>query len=319
MRRRLLLPALIALVVGCLDRPPVAPPAPSDPDAPTEPRFGRAFDPRSDSLRSPVRIALTPAGNLLVSDSRLHMILDIDGGTLQPRSTMPVDGTPLAVAISGGRIFVGNATSRQVEVYNATGRFWYAFAPPVAYPTDIAVDGRLGLVFVVDAEAKDIKVFSTTGELRRVISGPAAAPDAQLHVPTGITLDPERQEVLVSDYPDPATGGSATVRIFDYQGTLLQVLSPGRCGSLGCSAGFSRPQGIAVDDRGRIYVTDALLAAVLVFNRDTLALVKTLGGRNVGPPVLRVPLDVVIGKNGDVFVTSNRTAAVEVFRRGTLP
>ncbi len=317
MRPRLPLPVFIALAAGCLDRPPAAPPAPSNPDTPTEPQFARAFNPLRDSIQSPVRIALTPAGNLLVSDSRRQMILDIDAGTLQPRRAMDVRGTPVAVAMSGSRILVGNATSKQVEVYNARGQFWYAFAQPVAYPTDIAVDGQL--VFVVDAGAKDIKVFGTDGGLQRVISGPGAGLDAQLHVPTGITLDHERQEVLVSDYPDPATGGSAAVRIFDYQGTLLRVVSPGRCGSLGCSGGFSRPQGIAVDSRGRIYVVDALLAAVLVFNRDTLTLVKTLGGRDVGPAMLRVPLDVVIGKNGDLFVTSNRTGSVEVFRGGVVP
>ena len=280
--------------------------------------FGQHVDPLA-GLQSPVRIALTPRGGLLVSDSRLDMVVTVDPATGQPTGAMSLNGKPLAVGMLGARIFVGNATTQRIEVYNHKGQFWYAFGVPVAYPTDLAIDTTRNLVFAVDALDRDVKVFDLKGTLQQVIAGPGADGAAQLHVPTGIAVDAERQEVLVSDYPDPVTGGNAAVRIYDYQGTLLQVLSPGRCGSMGCSGGFSRPQGIALDGQGRIYLADAFLAQVLVYDRTTLALLKTLGGRDAGPPQLRIPLDLVVSAGGDVLVTSNRTGSVAVFPGGATP
>ncbi len=277
------------------------------------PRFAKHLDLFS-GFQSPVRLALTPRGGLLVSDSRLEAVVTVDPATLQPDRVMEVRGKPLAVGMLGGRIFVGNATTQRIEVYNAKGKFWYAFALPVAYPTDLAVDTTRDIVFVVDAGARDVKVFDFKGGLLRVFPDPAA----HLNMPTGIAVDPEQQEVFVSDYPDPATGGNAAVRIFNYQGTLLKVLSPGTCGFMGCSGGFSRPQGIALDGSGHVYVADAFLAAVLVFDRATLTLVQTLGGRDAGLPRLRIPMDVIIGSGADLFVTSNRTGSVEVFRGGAV-
>lgn len=316
MSRRSVLGAALFLLVACADDSGVFPAA--DRFQTITPRFTKHLDPFS-GFQSPVRLALTPSGGLLVSDSRLAAIVTVDPATLQPDRAMEVRGKPLAVGMLGARIFVGNATTQRIEVYNAKGRFWYAFAFPVRYPTDMAVDTTRNIVFVVDADAHDVKVFDFKGGLLRVFPDPTADPAAHLNMPTGIAVDPELQEVFVSDYPDPTTGGNAAVRIFDYQGTLLKVLSPGKCGSIGCSGGFSRPQGIALDGDDRMYVVDAFLAAVLVFDRATLTLVQTLGGRDAGPPQLRIPLDVVIGVGGDLFATSNRTATVEVFRSGAAP
>ncbi len=316
-RSSLLVLAAAAALVACADDSGVLANA-SDASQPA-PQFARTIDLLSGGFQSPIRVALTPRGDLLVSDSRLHLIATVDPTTREPGRAMEVRGMPLAVGMLGGRIFVGNATTQRVEVYNHRGQFWYAFGASVAYPTDLAIDTTRNLVFVVDALARDVKVFDFKGGLQRIISGPGSDPAALLHIPTGIAVDPVRQEILVSDYPDPAVGGSAAVRIYAYDGSLVQVLSPGGCGFMGCTGGFSRPQGIALDGRGRIYLADAFLAQVLVFDRATLRLVKTLGGRDAGPPQLRIPMDLVVGPGGGVFVTSNRTGSVEAFRGGAVP
>jgi DNA-binding beta-propeller fold protein YncE len=185
----------------------------------------------------------------------------------------------------------------------------------VLKPTDLAVDERERLVFVLDAGAMDVKVFTYQGRLQQVFSGPGAGPGLLLN-PTGIAVDPLRGEILVSEFGD-SDGGDAAIEIFDYAGNAVdQISGAGRCGFFGCSGGFSRPQGVAVDAAGQIYLADMLLAQVLIFDRATKKIVNTLGGRDAGPPELRVPLDVALGAGGDVFVTSNRTGSVEVFRSG---
>lgn len=304
--------AFAVLLAGCFDRRDG--PVESDPDAETGTLEPELMPLVSDSLESPVRMALTRSGRLLVSDARQRMIFRVDPVSLRPDQGLQVDGEPSAVGLMGKRIFVGNVTRRTIEVYASQGgSLRRSFGrDAVEYPMDLAVDEILGLVFVVDGGAKEIKVFDVRGRLRGTLSGPGLGID-RLQAPTAIAVDETAQEVFVSDYGDPT--GRAAVKVFDYDGNFLSEISgAGSCGSLGCSGGFSRPQGIALDDQGRVYVADALLAEVLVFERATGNRVQTLGGRSVGPPFLRIPLDLAIDQAGDLFVTSNRTASIELYR-----
>jgi DNA-binding beta-propeller fold protein YncE len=260
------------------------------------------------TLRSPLRLALTSGGQVLVTDSRLDLVVEIDPTSQTPARGIAVSGQALGVVALGDRIFVGNGTRRTVEIFStttgsATGTFG---AGAVEYPIDLAADDGQGLVFVLDGRAREVRVFDELGGLQRVISSPGSGPE-QLATPMGIAVNGARNELLVSDWG--VDGGAASIKIFDYDGRHVDQI-PGEvsCG-MSCPGGFSRPQGLAVDDRGRIYVADALLGTVLVFDRATKELTGEIGGR----PELRVPTDVLITKNGDVLVVSNRSASVKVY------
>jgi DNA-binding beta-propeller fold protein YncE len=297
----------------------------ADRDVPTEsdpePRAGEPelTTVLTESLRSPMRLAVTPMGRLLVSDPGNGTIVVVDPTTRAPGLGFYVRGKPLAVGLAGGWIFVGNVGKRTVEVYDATnGRLLRSFGAGAAeYPTDLAIDPDLELIFVVDGAAREVKIFDYQGRSQGRISGPGAAED-RLQSPTGIAVDATRREVYVSDYGSP--GGDAAVKIFDYDGNFVDRISgDGNCGASGCLGGFSRPQGMDVDGQGRIYLADALLAQVLVIDRAAKQVVETLGGRDPGTAGLRLPLDVAVGTDGDLFVTSNRSGSVEVFLDGATP
>lgn len=291
-------------VAACLDNG-----APG-PHGPTEP----SFTPAAGALHSPVRLALTAEGRVLVTDSRLRIVAQVDPVSSTLIGGAGITGKPLAVGFSRGRVYVGNAASRTVEVLDALGNQVASFGrDAVGHPSDLAIDAALGEIFVVDGVARSVKVFDASGRLLRTLGSAAA-----LQAPVGVALDTARREVLVTDYGNPNGQPAAAVKILDYDGRLVAEISGrGTCGSLGCSGGFSRPQGLAVDTAGRIYVADAVLAAVLVFDRATLARDTVLGGRGV-PPNLRVPSDVAIAANGDVYVVSNVTGRVEVFLQGAV-
>ncbi len=304
---------LAFLAAACADdrQPPFNPTdlgAAVKPEASVEPQFSKAADPALLVLRSPARLASTPSGRLLVSDYYRGTVLVVDPQTLQPEGALEVKGRVLAVGLWGGRTFVGNATTKTVEVYGANGRWRYSFgggAGAVSDPTDLAIDGDLGLVFVVDGQEKLVKVFDVNGNPVRTIAG--------FNNPTGIAVDPTRKEVLVSDFGNLfGFTANAVIRILDYDGRLLHEIS-------GRSTGFSRPQGLAVDTAGRIYVVDAFRGEVLLLDRATGEQVGKLGGFGPGSGQLMLPLDVLIGKQGDVFVTSNQTARIERFPLGAVP
>jgi DNA-binding beta-propeller fold protein YncE len=283
----------------------------AEPSDPVVPVFDQPFDHTWLDMRSPIRLASAPGGKLLVSDSRWHVVLRVDEESRTADQAFLVDGKPLAVGMRGDQIFVGNATTNTVDVFGASGGFSYSFGDGAApYPTDLAIDDALGLVFVVAGGTRDVKVFSLSGELQGTITGSGGA---RLQSPTGIAVDEGRREVLVSDYG--AVGGHASVKIFDYDGSLVGEITGGTdCGVTGCSGGFSRPQGLAVDGTGLIYLADALLGQVLVLDRASGEAVAMLGAHASDGGDLRLPMDVVLGGRGEPYVASNGTASVEVVR-----
>lgn len=274
-------------------------------------------------LYYPFRLAFSPGGNLLVSDPRLGKIVTVDGKSLKAVRCFPVEGKPLGVAYAKGRIFVGNKTKRCIEVYTQSGKKRYNIGSrgSIRKPTDIAVDTEADLLFVVDVSDKNVKVFSTKGTF--IGSIPTVDPgNLQLTTPTAVAVDAGRGEVYVSDYGDDSLGIAPRVQIFDYNGFLLDTISGEGNGGGGMGMGipsprFSRPQGLAVDGAGHLFLLDCFAGEILVFDRDSGEHLETLGGYGTDPGQLQLPLDIIFhSKTKDLYVTNNRAASVEVFKKG---
>ncbi len=292
--------------------PPEPPPEP--PPGPVEPDFPAAA---FDAMKAPLRMALTPAGRLLVSDGQARKIFTVDPTTRLPDGEVEIDGKPTAIAYLDDVVYVGNPSRGTIEMYNADGGgFAGDFGSgTVGHAMDMAVDGGAGLLFVVDGAGRNVKVFDGAGQLQSTIGSPGLAP-GQFANPIGIAVNDSLQEVYIGDYGPDAD--PANIKIYGYDGTYVTEISgAGNCGMLGCSGGFSRPQGISVSPDGRLFVADAMLAGILVIDRATLEVASTLGGRDTGIPALRIPAGVVV--SGDnVYVASNRSHSVEVFEGGAL-
>jgi DNA-binding beta-propeller fold protein YncE len=262
-------------------------------------------------LHSPIRLAMTSEGNLLVSDYQLGMIVTVDCKNLESTSGFPVQGKPLGVAYARGSIYVGNASKQCVEVYARDGEKLYQFSEVIKQPTDITIDEKQGLAFVVDAHQKKVNVFNLKGKFIRAF--PGLDPDNLLN-PTGITLDPAAEEVLVSDYGDITKYIYPRIQIFDYDGNLLYTI-PGKNGMFGVR--FSRPQGLAVDESGHVFMVDCYSGEIMVFDRYNGNTLKVMAGYGTEPGQLRLPLDIVIDPSSkDIFVTNNRSATIEIFEKG---
>lgn len=259
-------------------------------------------------MASPARIAAAE-DTLYVSDYREKAIFVVNKTTLKALRSFPIDGAPVAVAWSRGRIYVGNESTGHVEVYNPAGKHLSDLGGAngaVLRPSDMAVDEQSGRLVVVDSSDHSLKCFDLhSGALTQIITSPA------LVNPTGIVLDTERNEIIVSDYGDPALKYPARVHVFDYAGNLLRSIS-------GRTAGFSRPQGMAFDN-GWIFLADALVSKVFLLDSITGAVVKSLGGFGSGAGELMLPLDVSIDPlTKDLYITNNRLGRIERFPEGGL-
>lgn len=274
---------------------------------------GKGKNPGVQQLNNPIRLALTPDGSILVSDYKLGMIVTVNGKDLKTTRFFPVEGRPLGVAYARGHIYVGNASKGCVEVYARGGKKLYQLNGVIEQPTDIAVDETEGCVFVVDGKEKRVKVFDLKGEFSRLI--PGSNPDNEiLSNPTGIAVDPANKEVFVSDYGDDNRYIKPRIQIFDYNGDLVGTIS-GKLGMFGTR--FSRPQGLAVDESGHVFMVDCYSGEIMAFDRYNGGLLKTLGGFGSAPGQLQLPLDIVINpESKDIYVTNNRAAAIEIFKEG---
>ncbi len=271
-------------------------------------------------LSSPMRLDRASNGNILVSDHRNRRIWELNKRDLTTVRSFSVIGKPLAVAGGGANIYVGNESSRRVEVYSKSGELLFNLGGANSYfkqPTDIAIDHTLNHVYVVDGLSGIVKVFSVgsdpNGTLIRTLPTGGPDPNVLTH-PTGIAVDPTRQEVLISDYGAPEIGIHPRVQIFNYAGNHIGTFS-GKAGMFGNR--FSRPQGLAVDGKNHVFLVDCWIGRVIVLDRLTGGQIKTLGTYGTGVGELALPLDVVIDpKTKNVFVTNNRPGRIEVFKRG---
>ena len=256
-------------------------------------------------LATPVRVALMPGGRLLVSDYDARAIRVLSQLDLSVQRSFAIAGKPVAVAWGLGRIFVGNETLGRVEAYNLGGQLMATFGETgsILLPNAVAVDTESSLVMVLDAAAKVIKVFDLDGRFLLLLTQPGA-----LENPSAMAFDPARQLVLISDFGAFSNSVFAKpkpfVRQFDLRGTE-QIKFTGT---------FARPQGISVDDLGRLYVVDSYKSQVQVLDAASGVLLGVLGSLGSGPGELNLPLDVVYSaESGKLYVTDNRNHRITTF------
>jgi DNA-binding beta-propeller fold protein YncE len=277
-----------------------------------------------DRMYSPIRLAIGANGSLLVSDYGQGMVLVVDRKNYKIVRGFAVEGKPTGIAYFKGHIYVGNAAAGRIDVYNAAGnqpKKNGSFKTPVGNPTDIAVDPETNRIFAADGVEKNVKIFNTKGNLTGEI--PFSDPDhILLAAPTGIAVDTVRQEVLVSDYGDSSKGISPRIQIFNYNGEYVDTItgegtSSGGMGMWTPAPRFSRPQGLAVDEAGHVFLVDCYASEILIFDRLSGVLLKTLGSFGTDPGQLQLPLDIVLlKKTKNLAVINNRAARVDLFEKG---
>jgi hypothetical protein len=266
-----------------------------------------------DEMRSPVRIAMLENGNYVVTDQYYKAVLTVrakDGKVLRGFSVV---GKPLAIGVADDLIYVGNETTKKIEVYNPGGKLKFTLGADGDYthrPQDLAIDKERGILFVVDGEQREIKQYTLDGELVATI--PPAGGSSILANPTCLALDPIRQEILVSDFGSfNSWRGRPAIHIFSYDGQLIRTIS-GKLGWFGSR--FSRPQGIALGTDNKIYLADSFSGEILVFDRDSTQHLDTLGGYGDEPGKMNLPLDTLLtGDCSRLVVTDNRNARLTQF------
>ena len=143
--------------------------------------------------------------------------------------------------------------------------------------------------------------WGTSASFGNYIAGIAAESSRKLYpdttgwptasnLPTGIAVDSNSQKVYVSD---PAGN---QIRVFNFSGALIGTYNPGT---------LSGPNGLAVDNAGRIYIADSGNDRILVVNSDLSTVAGSMGGPGVNPENLNNPNGVALDTFGNVYVADS--------------
>ena len=242
-------------------------------------------------LSFPRSVAVDPAGNVYVADTRNHRIRQIDTTGLISR-------------------FAGTGEDGE------SGDGGPAIEAELCYPAGVATD-TAGNVYVADRWNHRVRRIDTEGTIATVAGtgspggngdgGPAI--EAQLAYPVAVATDPSGNLYI-------AEGGSHRIRKVNVDGVITRFAGTGRAGYSGDGAAararLANPAGVAADAAGNVYVADTWNHRIR--RVDASGVISTVAGTgdradggDGGPAAaaqLAYPAAVAAGPAGSLYVVT---------------
>jgi DNA-binding beta-propeller fold protein YncE len=214
---------------------------------------------------------------------------------------------PLGVAASpeGDKIYVTqSAGKRTVLEFDHAGKLLATLAPPAStgaahVPVYVALNPTNGDVYVTDRMTAAIYVYTSDGTYLRTFK-PTNLTGAW--APLGIAFD-KQGNVYVSE----VGGKSHRILGIDPTGKVFRTL-------IATDQDLSFPNGIAVDDKGTVLVSDSNNGRLLAFDKDGKVFATV--NRGIGNGDLGLPRGVATDDSARVFVVDATNQTVHIYRLG---
>jgi DNA-binding beta-propeller fold protein YncE len=211
-----------------------------------------------------------------------------------PRAVQPAPDGSIYVVDRSGRV-------QQFDPSGKTLASWRLPAWSRGTPTGLEWDPG-GRLIVVNSHYSDLLFYSPEGRLEGRLGGYGERPE-QMIVPTDAALGPNGFLYVVE------RGGTRDrVAKFTRDGAFVS-----EWGGLGREPGqFQRPQGIACDERGRLWVADSCNHRLQVFDAEG-TLLMVVGESGEGRGQMRYPYDVAAGPGGRMIVAEYGNNRLQIF------
>jgi len=225
-------------------------------------KLGRLSVPgQTGAMPQPVYLAIDPTNqDLYVSDrlAKVLYIFDAKGSylrTFEPKGSFDGKWSPLALAFApDGTLYASDVlssdpTKHRIVVFGPDGTYERSFgAPKLNYPNGIWADSQ-GNAWVADSSDGRLVVVDRTGKSLTEIS--RGMGDGDLGMPRGVGID-DSGRLFIVDTTDHM------VRVYTVGPTAGDT--PAYVGSIGgegrLDGTFEYPNGLALDQRAHVYVTD---------------------------------------------------------------
>jgi DNA-binding beta-propeller fold protein YncE len=210
--------------------------------------------------------------------------------------------TGVAVTPDGSRIYATQTEGEPAVIaFGPSGNVIASLAPPSVpggefVPVYVAVDPTNGDLYVSDRPNATIHVFSAAGTYLRTFD---PGPELAAWAPLGLTFD-ATGNLFVTNVGGPFMA----VHQFGPDGRLVRTF--GRDGD------FEFPNGVAVDSKGNVYVTDSNNGRLVVFDANGAQLGMVRRGVSTGD--LGLPRGAAIDDEDRIYVADIAQQGVQSYQ-----
>lgn len=225
---------------------------------------------------------------------------------------------PIGIDVdSGGRVYVADAGNNRMQIFDKKGKYLTGF--DVIHnnisirPVDVVVHEQERLIYVSGNNNHHVMGFSIKGKVKYAWGGDGVEV-GEFRYPATMAILPDQRLAVVDVL-------NTRVQLFAADGgTPIEV---GRWGAL--PGHLVRPKGVAVDQAGRIFISDSYMGVVQVFN-DVGNFISVLANREghkerkKGQPIkFRTPAGIAIDKKNRLYITEMRANKVSVWQIAPFP
>ena len=266
----------------------------------------------------PHGVAVNGSNDVYVADTYNNQIQKFDrSGAFVSRwgRSGDADGEmnlPWAVAVdSSARVYVADTLNHRIQVFDGSGGFlaqWGSYGSgdgQFSHPVGVAVDTS-GNVYVADMYNNRIQKFDSSGGFLAKWSSAE---------PWAIAIDASGNVYVADD------SWNRRIQKYDSSGGLLASLGSGGSGD----GQFDYPEGVGVDQAGRLYVTEGRWRSDLrLFNRRVQqfdaggTFLAKWGRQGSGAKQFYDPWGIAFDSRGDIYVADANNNRIQKFVGVTL-
>lgn len=213
---------------------------------------------------------------------------------------------PTAVTADGeGRVYASDSEFNRIVIFDfTTNTFGDYINEGLKKPYGLALDRNRNL-YVVEREGA-VKVITPGRTILRTIG------QGELKEPLRIALDEERGRLYVSDLADQQ------VKVFTLEGQFVQAIGGEKGVRSQADGEFNRPNDLAVDRDGNLFVCDQLNARIQVFDPSGKFLRK-FGVRGDMLNTFEAPMGIAIDNSNNIWIADLRKGALLTYSNTSDP
>ena len=213
---------------------------------------------------------------------------------------------PISVVSDGkGTVYISDVGLQVIHVFDFRHRKYKQIfklngeTPPsrLLSPTGIAIDPKKNL-YVVDSILKKVFVFDKKGRHIFTIRNKAFVR------PSSLAYDGRRKRLYIAD------AGAHKIWIYERPNGKMIISSMGKRGK--GKGEFNFPTHLALDEKGNLYVTDALNFRIQIFNPEG-KFIGSIGKLGYTLGTFSRPKGVAVDREGNIYVVDNLYDTVQVF------
>ena len=213
---------------------------------------------------------------------------------------------PVHLAVKGNEVWVSDRRYRTIFIFDLEGKYLRKYEPeggkdftwtPLAFSFDTT--GALRATDVGETDKHRLLYFSVDESLTASVGKTGQAltlseNPGDFLFPNGVAVA-KNGDVYVSD------GDNRRVQVFDSNAGFVRFVD---------TSGV--PRGMAIDDKQRLYVADALAHTIDVYTLKGTRL-TAFGERGFGPGQFNYPNDIAIDRRGRIYISDRENDQVQVW------